>query len=107
LTGVLVYEHFYPVLGRYMQMAKLTSAGRKRLAPSTFAIPSKREYPIPDLAHARDADSRVAANGSPAEVAAVHHAVAAKFPELAARSEAIHKAARHSSSKSNSPHQPS
>lgn len=39
-------------------MAKLTTAKRKRLKKTTFGIPSKRAYPMPDKAHAANAKAR-------------------------------------------------
>jgi hypothetical protein len=63
-------------------MAKLTTAQRKRLKESSFAIPGERKYPIPDASHARDALARVAANGTPAEKAKVRAAVKRKFPGI-------------------------
>lgn len=67
-------------------MAKLTSKARKSLSKTSFAIPSKApgsgSYPIEDASHARNALSRVAANGSPAEQAQVRRAVAKKFPGI-------------------------
>lgn len=81
---------------------KLSYASRKRMSNSTFAIPGARKYPIPDLAHARNALARVAQHGSPSEKARVHHAVAMRFHALAQRSEAIQ-----GKSKANSPHDPS
>lgn len=74
-------------------MARLTYKQKQNMRPSTFAIPPHGDepghYPLPDLAHARNALARVAQFGSSQEKARVHHAVAAKFPELAKRSEAI------------------
>lgn len=61
---------------------KLTSKQRNGLATSTFAIPSKRKYPIPDKAHARNALARVAAFGSPQEKKQVKAAIKRKFPEI-------------------------
>ena len=63
-------------------MAKLTYGERKRLGNSTFAIPSKRKYPIPDASHARDALARVSGNGTPAEKKQVRAAVHKKFPSI-------------------------
>lgn len=67
-------------------MAKLTTAQRKKLPAKSFAIPAKKpdsgSYPIPDASHARNALSRVSANGTPAEKAAVRKKVAAKFPNI-------------------------
>lgn len=51
-------------------MAKLTTAQRKALPKSAFAVPSKApgpgSYPVNDRAHAANARSRAAANASPA-----------------------------------------
>lgn len=67
-------------------MADLSMKARKDMSSSSFAIPSKApgsgSYPIPDLAHARNALSRVAQFGTPAEQAQVKAAVYRKFPEL-------------------------
>ena len=65
-------------------MAKLTYQQRKRMPKKSFVIPSKApgggSYPIPDIAHARNAKARVAQHGTPAEKARVNAAVARKFP---------------------------
>ncbi len=63
-------------------MAQLTSRGRKRMRSSSFAIPSKRKYPINDISHARNALARVAQHGSPKEKAQVRRAVYRKYPSL-------------------------
>ena len=72
-------------------MAKLTTARRNSLPKQDFALPGKGagkngkgagSYPIPDANHARDALSRVAQNGTPAEQAAVRAKVHAKFPAI-------------------------
>jgi hypothetical protein len=69
-------------------MAELTSRGRKQIKPSNFAIPASQsdtgaaKYPIQDAAHARNALSRVAQNGTPAEKAKVRAAVARKYPGI-------------------------
>lgn len=39
-------------------MAKLTTKARKKLKPSQFGIPSQRKYPMPDKAHAINAEAR-------------------------------------------------
>lgn len=39
-------------------MAKLRAARRKKLPKSSFGIPSKRAYPMPDRAHAINAKAR-------------------------------------------------
>ena len=41
-----------------------------------------RRYPVNDASHARNALSRVSANGTPAEKAAVRGKVARKFPSI-------------------------
>ena len=63
-------------------MAKLTAATRDALSTSDFAIPGTRSYPIHDINHARDALSRVAANGTPAEKAQVRAAVHRRYPDI-------------------------
>lgn len=63
-------------------MAKLSTKDRKALSKSSFAIPSKRAYPIEDEAHARDALARVSANGTPAEKQEVQAAVHSRFPSI-------------------------
>lgn len=39
-------------------MAKLKAAKRKKLPKSSFGIPSKRAYPMPDKSHAANAKAR-------------------------------------------------
>lgn len=72
-------------------MAKLSTAQRKKLPSKSFALPGKGEgpqgkgagsYPIPDPGHARNALSRVAQHGSPAEKAKVRAKVHAKYPSI-------------------------
>lgn len=62
--------------------AALNTKARNNLKDSDFAIPSKRAYPIQDLAHARDALSRVAQNGTPDEQKQVRAAVHARYPGI-------------------------
>ena len=62
-------------------MAKLTTATRKNLPSSTFAL-SGRRYPIEDEAHARNALARVAQDGTSAEKATVRRKVRTLFPEI-------------------------
>lgn len=62
-------------------MTKLTSKSRNALPKKSFAGPG-RSYPIEDKAHARNALSRVSANGSPAEKAEVRAKVHAKYPGI-------------------------
>lgn len=70
-------------------MPELTPQGRKRMPKEAFAIPKERKYPINDLAHARNALSRVAQSGTPEEQKRVARAVKKKFPQLAERSEFV------------------
>lgn len=62
-----------------------TKAGRKRMAKTSFAIPSKRKYRIDDKAHARNALARVAQHGTPAEKKTVRAKVTKKYPSLKKR----------------------
>jgi len=39
-------------------MAKLTAAQRNKLASTVFGLPSTRQYPLPDKAHAKNAKAR-------------------------------------------------
>jgi hypothetical protein len=63
-------------------MAKLSSAARKALPAKSFAEPDKRKYPIENEAHAKNALSRVAQSGTPAEKAKVKAAVKKKYPSI-------------------------
>lgn len=63
-------------------MGKLTSKRRNRMKSSSFAIPSKRKYPIPDASHARNALARVAQHGSTSEQKQVRAAVHRKYPSI-------------------------
>jgi hypothetical protein len=63
-------------------MAKLTSKERNNLKTSTFAIPGKRAYLLPDASHARNALARVSQFGSSEEKSKVRSAVARKFPGI-------------------------
>lgn len=62
-------------------MAKLTAKTRSAIPTGDFALPGRR-YPVENASHARNALSRVAQNGSPAEKAAVRRKVHAKFPNI-------------------------
>lgn len=62
-------------------MAKLTSGARGKLPAKDFAGPNK-SYPDENKAHARDALSRVSANGSPKVKAEVREKVAEKYPTI-------------------------
>ncbi len=63
-------------------MSKLSYSKRKRMKSSSFAIPEKRKYPIPDKSHAINALARVSQYGSPSEKAKVRRAVYRKYPSL-------------------------
>jgi len=63
-------------------MAVLTSEQRKRMAKSTFAIPGRRAYPLPDESHGRNALARVSQFGTPSEKATVRAAVHRRFPGI-------------------------
>jgi len=74
------------LIERYLIEDELDTKERKSLKKSFFAIPSKApgsgSYPIPDIAHARNALARVSQYGTPEEKAQVRKAVYRKFPEL-------------------------
>lgn len=67
-------------------MAKLTTAQRKKLPKSQFAIPGRApesgSYPIDTENRARDALARVAQFGTPEEQATVRAAVHKKYPGI-------------------------
>lgn len=63
-------------------MAKLTTAKRKRMKSSSFALPKQRAYPIHDIEHARLALAMVVAHGTDAEIAKVRRAVYEKYRSL-------------------------
>jgi hypothetical protein len=64
-------------------MSTLNAAQRNALKTSDFALPKERAFPIHDLAHAKDALSRVAQSGTPDEQTKVTAAVHKRYPELA------------------------
>ena len=64
----------------------LGTKARNKLGKSAFALPGKRKYPIPDIAHARNALARVAQNGTPAEQRKVRAAVKKRFPSIGKKS---------------------
>ena len=59
----------------------LTAKARKHIKKKNFALPGGR-YPIHDAAHARNALSRVAQNGTPEEKKKVKAAVHKKYPGI-------------------------
>lgn len=62
-------------------MAKLSWKSREALPEGAFAGPD-RSYPIQDASHARNALSRVSANGSPALKSRVRAAVHRRYPGI-------------------------
>jgi hypothetical protein len=62
-------------------MAKLTTAARKAIPSSKFALPGRR-YPIEDAAHARNALARVSQHGTSSEKATVRAKVHSKYPDI-------------------------
>ena len=74
----------------------LSAKDRQDLPKSDFALPGKGKgpkgagagsYPILDRAHGIAALSRVSANGSPSEKAAVRAKVHAKYPTLGSKAD--------------------
>jgi hypothetical protein len=67
-------------------MSKLTYKQRKKLPSKSFVFPSKKpgggSYPIPDIAHGRNALARVAQHGTSEEKARVRAKVKRKFPSI-------------------------
>lgn len=72
----------------------LSAKDRQRLPKSDFALPGRGQgpkgagsgsYPIPDANHARNALSRVSANGTSAEKAEVRRKVHSKFPGIGSK----------------------
>lgn len=59
----------------------LTTAARKALASSDFALPGRR-YPIHNEAHARNALARVSQYGTPDEQNKVRAAVHRRYPGI-------------------------
>jgi hypothetical protein len=62
-------------------MSVLTAKTRKAIPTEEFALPGRR-YPIHNIAHARNALARVAANGTPQEQAVVRAKVKRRFPGI-------------------------
>ncbi len=62
-------------------MAPLTTATRKALPNSDFALPGRR-YPIENESHGQNALGRVSQNGTPEEKEIVRRKVAAKYPRM-------------------------
>lgn len=64
-------------------MAKLTTAKRRRLHDSSFALPAQRKYPIDTRDRAISALGRVTQFGTDYEKRKVRAAVRKKYPGLA------------------------
>lgn len=62
-------------------MARLSSAERRKLPASDFAL-GKGHYPIEDKGHAKAALSRVSEYGTPSEKATVRAKVKRKYPSI-------------------------
>jgi hypothetical protein len=60
----------------------MTGKQRKKLPKSSFALPGKRKYPIPDKSHARNALARAAQNESKSNQKKIRAKVTKKFPSL-------------------------
>lgn len=67
---------------RLSKDSKKTCKERKNLRASDFALPEQRKYPIYDIAHARNALSRVSANGTLVEKKEVRRAVHKRFKSI-------------------------
>jgi len=63
-------------------MSKLTAKKRKNLKKSSFAIPSKRSYPIEDKTHAKNALARVSQFGTSTQKTKVRAAILRKYPNI-------------------------
>lgn len=62
---------------------KLTAAKRNALPASKFGLPKTKQYPLDTAGRARDALSRVSANGTSAQRAEVRRNVAKAYPSIA------------------------
>ena len=67
---------------KYLKEDELTTKERNALPDSDFVFPKERKYPIQDIEHARNALTRVAANGTSEEIKKVKAAVHAKYPSI-------------------------
>lgn len=59
-------------------MAVLKAKARNKLAAGTFGLPKTRQYPMPDKAHAANAEARATqqlakGNLSPSQAASIRH----------------------------------
>jgi hypothetical protein len=65
-----------------LNLATLTAKSRKDLPDTAFVFPKTREYPIHDLAHARNALSRGVQNETGTRLATIRAAVKKRYPTL-------------------------
>lgn len=72
----------------------LSTVKRDSLPDKEFAIPSKRKYPIHDLAHARNALARVSQFGTAQEKDEVKAAVQRRYPSINKKDESVVTEAR-------------
>ena len=63
-------------------MAVMSTEKRKGLSDTSFALPSKRKYPINDESHARNALARASQFASPEEKSKIRSAVHRRFPGI-------------------------
>lgn len=63
-------------------MADLTASDRDHMAATSFALRSKRAYPINDPEHARLALAMGSKYASPSELATIKSAVASRYPGI-------------------------
>lgn len=66
----------------WILLATLSAKERKALSASDFVFPDTREYPIQDLAHAKDALARGAENETGARLRKIRNAVYRRYPDL-------------------------
>ena len=78
----MLKQGHFPLAKPETVVGKLSYAGRQNLSSEDFAIPETRQYPIPDISHARNALARVSQHGTLVESQRVMQAVYTKYPEL-------------------------
>lgn len=66
---------------RRSRSPEMTAAKRRRMAPSSFALPGRR-YPIDTLGRARNALARGSQHATRAEFAKIKRAVHRKWPSI-------------------------
>lgn len=63
-------------------MADLTASDRQHMAATSFALRSKRAYPIPDIEHGRLALAMASKYATPEEQATIRNAVHNRYPGI-------------------------